>query len=122
MIRNLWENISFYCMNGHDEPVKLVFQQGETPFYACPRYFLFDNDHPEGHLQGEAACHNRISFRDAEKIVSQLSSLIEEDTEDGCVADYKNCRFTVGHIRAVVLKYTAKEIRIGVVNRLAVAK
>ena len=39
------------------------------------------------------------------------------------VSDYKNCRITIGNtISAVVLKYTSKEIRIGVVNRLAITK
>lgn len=123
MIKNLWDKVSFYCTNGHDEPIKLVVQQGDTPFYACPRYFQFDNEHPEGHLKGEAACHNRISFRDAERIVTKLSDKIESDMAEDDVSDYKNCRITIGNtISAVVLKYTSKEIRIGVVNRLAITK
>ena len=120
MILNLWNGITFYCMNDHEEPVPLKVQQGESAFYACPRYFLFDNDHPDGHMPGEKACHNRISFRDAEGVVSELSKQIEEDMEEGCIADYTGLKLTYRHIRATVLKYAPGKIKIGILNRMAV--
>ena len=120
MIKNLWKITSFYCMNGHEEPIPFTVQRGDSSFFACPHYFLLSNEHPDGHLPGEKACHNRLSFSDAEKIVSQLSRVIEEDLEDDCIADYTNLRFTCGFNKVTVLKYSPKEIRIGVVNQMAV--
>lgn len=122
MIKNLWNSISFYCMNGHEEPVPLTVQYGDSPFYACPRYFLVDNEHPDGHLPGERACANRISFRDAEGIVSEFSKQMEEDIDDDCIADYTGYTFAYHHIKAKIIEYSFDSIKIGVVNRLAVAR
>ena len=121
MIKNLWNIIKFYCINGHEAPVLLDVQYGDSPFYACPRYFEIDNDHPYGHLHGERACANRISFRDAEKEVNELSKRIESDMGDS-IADYTGMRFSCGHITARVLEYSDSGISIGIINRMAVAK
>lgn len=122
MSRDFWKKITFYCINEHPEPVEFAIQYGDSPFYACPRYFEMDNEHPDGHLYGQKACHNRLSFRDAEAIVSALAKRIESDMGDDCIADYTNYSFMCGHIRATVLDYRSDRIKIGIINRLAVAK
>ena len=122
MLTNLWRNISFYCMNDHEEPVPMVVQHGESAFYACPQYFEFSNEHPNGHFPGEKPCYNRISFRDAEKVIGEFSKIIEADLDDNVIADYKGLKITHRHIVAKVLKYSDKEVRIGILNRMAVQK
>ena len=119
MITNIWQKITFYCLN-HDEPIPMVVQQGESAFYACPQYFLFSDEHPDGHMPGDRACHNRISFRDAEGVVSALTAQIEADMDDDIFADYTGLRVTYRHIQATVIKYGSRSIKIGVINRMAV--
>ena len=84
MVLNFWKSheISFYCMNGHEEPVPMVIMEGDTPFYACPRYMALDEKHPDGHGPDEPMCMNRFSLTDAEDIVMKLSKIIEEDIMD----------------------------------------
>ena len=78
MLSNFWKGLSFYCINGHEQPVKMVYQEGSSVFLACPKYMLADSRHPDGHERSEAACPNRLSYSDAERIVSMLSDTVQE--------------------------------------------
>lgn len=120
MIKNLWKLVKFYCTNGHEEPIPFDVQEGDSAFYACPQYFELSNEHPNGHLPGSRACHNRLSFSDAEKIVTTLSKIIENDIDDNTFGSYTGLRFTSGFNRVKILEYSPKKIKIGVVNTLAV--
>lgn len=120
MLTNLWKKITFYCMNGHEEPVQMTVQYGESAFYACPQYFEFSNEHPDGHFPSDKPCYNRMSFSDAEKVISKFSRIIETDMSDNTVADYRGIRITYKHIDATVLKYSDQKIKIGILNRMAV--
>ena len=72
IVKNIWDGLEFYCMN-HDEPVKMVEKRGVSTFYACPRFMLADDEHPDGHQKFEPMCKNNLSFAQAEKIVSMLA-------------------------------------------------
>ena len=94
----------------------MTYKEGSTPFFACPCYFLKDEQHPDGHAPNEKACGNRLSFVLATKIVERLMETIEEDVENGRVCDYKNYSFNCNGVRSKVLKYSPSKIRIGVLN------
>lgn len=121
MILNFWNGISFYCMNGHEDPVPMVVMEGSTPFYACPKYMLKDEAHPDGHEPGEPGCPNRLSFTDAEQIVLTFSRMVEQAMEDDEIVDFTGLSFKYKMIQAKILKYRNKEdVRIGILNRRAI--
>ncbi len=107
MVLNFWKShkISFYCMNGHEEPVPMVIMEGDTPFYACPRYMALDEKHPDGHGPDEPMCMNRFSLTDAEDIVMKLSQIIEEDIMDDVYGDYNGHVFEHKSLVVTVLHY-----------------
>ena len=88
MLSNIWKGLSFYCMNGHERPVLMSFKEGSSLFYACPKYMPADSQHPDGHARHEAACANRLSFSDAEKIVSMLSDAVMESLSGDDLCDF----------------------------------
>lgn len=107
MILNFWkrQKIGFYCMN-HDEPIPMAVAEGTSLFYACPRYFLMDKDHPDGHSVGEPACFNRLSFQDAAEIVKTFSEIIEDDIDSDVTADYTGMPFKYKGINVTVIEYS----------------
>ncbi|MGN8739544.1 hypothetical protein [Bilifractor sp. HCP3S3_D3] len=123
MILNFWahDNIEFYCINKHKKPVKMTIMNGQTgQFYACPKYMLRDEAHPEGHDADERACSNRLSVIDAEQIVLTLSKEVEDDLVNGIMGDYTGTIIHVKQIDAKVLDYSDSKIKIGIVNRRAI--
>lgn len=130
MVLNFWKShdISFFCMNGHEEPVPMVIMEGDTPFYACPRYMAMDEKHPDGHGPDEPMCMNRFSLTDAEEVVIKLSKIIEEDILNDVYGDYNGHVYEYKKLTVTVLLYEdapddddIKEkplIYLGVLNRL----
>ena len=96
MLSNIWKGLSFYCMNGHERPVQMTFKEGSSLFYACPKYMPADSQHPDGHECYEAACANRLSFSDAEKIVSMLSDAVQDSLCRDDLCDFTGYRFRLG--------------------------
>ena len=120
MLSNIWKGLSFYCMNGHERPVLMSFKEGSSLFYACPKYMPADSQHPDGHERYESACANRLSFSDAEKIVSMLSDAVMESLSGDDLCDFTGYRFRLKQIAVTVLKYSDGDIRLGILNRGAV--
>ena len=123
MILNFWDNdnIKFYCINNHQKPVKMTIMNGQTgQFFACPKYMLKDDNHPDGHDADERACSYRLSFMDAEQIVVALSKEVEDDLMNGIMGDYTGTIIHVKQIDAKVLDYSDSKIKIGIVNRRTV--
>ena len=117
MIKNIWNKVTFFCMN-HEEPLPFYeYRTEKETFYACHKYMKKDEDHPDGHEENEPACFNRLSFTTAADIVSRFASIMEEDSLMGTQADYKGMRFIVKNIEVKVLRYTPSEIRFGIINR-----
>jgi len=106
----------------HKEPVPLIIMQGDTPFYACPRYFRKDDEHPDGHEADDKMCLNRLSFTKAQSIVDKMMKVVENDRANGIfTADYKGYTFTVSGIEVTVLKYHfGAGIKFGILNRSAI--
>ena len=120
MLSNIWKGLSFYCMNGHERPVQMTFKEGNSLFYACPKYMPADRQHPDGHVSHEAACANRLSFSDAEKIVSMLSDAVQDSLCRDDLCDFTGYRFRLRQIAVEVLRYSDGDIRLGILNRGAV--
>ena len=105
-VKGIWDKITIWCMN-HDEPVEMFVQNNteliKTPFYACPNY---------------PACGNRLNLDDYQGLVLKF---IEEISKDPFSTDYTNYSFTYRGTRqkifVKVLKYTDKEIRLGILNK-----
>lgn len=78
-ITGVWGKTTFVC-GCHKEPVKMVHQTGQSgDFYACPRYFLKDMMHPDGHEPDEPMCMNRMSFSDSVKVIEACIKKSEEE-------------------------------------------
>ena len=77
MLSNFWKGLTFYCINGHEHPIEMIYKEGGTLFFACPKYMLVDDEHPDGHERYESACPNRLSYPDAEKIVSMMADAVQ---------------------------------------------
>ena len=112
MLSNIWKGLSFYCMNGHERPVLMSFKEGSS--------LPADSQHPDGHARHEAACANRLSFSDAEKIVSMLSDAVQDSLCRDDLCDFTGYRFRLRQIAVTVLKYSDGDIRLGILNRGAV--
>ena len=118
-VGNLWKRVHFYCIN-HEEPIPMIIMEGNTPFYACPKYMRKDEKHPDGHEEYEPGCGNRLSFESAFSIVTALANQI---ADDGPSADHTNFKFKpskTSAIYCVVLTDSKERIDIGVLNRRAV--
>ena len=92
----------------HERPRKTrsdVFQGGKLTLLCMP---------------DEAACANRLSFSDAEKIVSMLSDAVQDSLCRDDLCDFTGYRFRLRQIAVTVLKYSDGDIRLGILNRGAV--
>ena len=117
MLSNFWDGVTLYCMNGHEEPVPMIYKEGNSLFFACPRYMLADENHPDGHRRNEPACPNRLSYYDAEKIISRLSEQVAESLVNDEVCDYTGYQFKFKNIHVRVLHYSEGDIRLGILNK-----
>ena len=121
MLSNFWKGLTFYCVNGHEHPIQMVYKEGGSLFYACPKYMPADDRHPDGHERYEAACPNRLSCTDAEKIVSMLSDAVQDSLSGDDFCDFTGCRFNLRQISVEVLRYSDGDIRLGILNRGALS-
>lgn len=117
MLSNFWKGLTFYCINGHEHPIKMIYREGNSLFFACPRYMLVDEEHPEGHERYEAACPNRLSYPDAEKIVSMMADAVQNSLAGDDFCDFTGYRFKLRQISVEVLRYSDDDIRLGILNR-----
>lgn len=118
VITNFCERISLFCIN-HDEPMPMqVISNTElikTPFYACENY------HPKD--KGIRPCPNRLNMDDYLGIVEKfMDTIINGDF----MADYTNFEFSYKGTRQKILvrclKYTDKEIHLGIRNQTVLGK
>ena len=119
MITNIGKNLEFYCGN-HAKPIPLKIMNGETAFYACPKYMLKDKRHPDGHKKDEKACPNRLNFDDAGNIIMELSKMISASIEDDEFTDFTHTRFKYKYYDVEVLFYSDDRICLSVINRRVV--
>lgn len=121
-IKNFWKGVTFFCMN-HEDPIEMVLMEGETPFFACPKYMRLDKEHPEGHGPHEPACPNRLSFADAAKVVEKLAGERVDSVARGEFCSFENYQFVLKGtgIRATVLHYEDGDKAIGIFNKRAFA-
>lgn len=117
MLSNFWKGLSFYCINGHEHPIQMVCKEGNSLFYACPKYMPADSQHPDGYERSEAACSNRLSCSDAKKIVSMLADAVQESLSQDDLCDFTGYRFKLRQVSVEVLSYNDGEIRLGILNR-----
>lgn len=124
MIKNLTQNIQFFCINNHKEPVLMTERErtddNHDNFFACPRYMRKDEKHPDGFDENETGCNNRLSFSDAGDIIAAFNRVVDEDMASFVFRDYTNYEFTFKSINVVVLSYDSKVIKFGVLNKKAV--
>ena len=95
----------------------MIYKEESSLFYACPKYMLADDRHPDGHERYEPACPNRLRYPDAEKIVSMLSDAVEESLAGDDFCDFTGYRFDLRKIAVEVLRYSDGDIRLGILNR-----
>lgn len=116
MIKNLWQNTSFYCMR-HEKPVEMVFREGKKElFYACPKY------DPNNRADDERGCRNNMYTQDAEAAVNHISDLIEEYEQKGLTADaIVGAEWTKRDIDFKVLSYENGRVKVSVLNRSSLA-
>lgn len=124
MIKNLTQNIRFFCINDHEEPVLMTERErtddNHDNFFACPKYMRKDEKHPDGFDKNETGCTNRLSFSDAGDIVVAFNKIVDDDIASFLFRDYTNYSFTLRNISVVVLSYSSEFIKFGVLNRKAV--
>ena len=111
----LWDRITVYCLN-HDEPIQMEIVKNtekiSSPFYGCSQYF------PEKVDPEKGPCPNRLNLDDYQGIVLKFCDFV---AEEGATNDYTNFTFTYKGGRhktfVKVLKYSDKEIRLGILNK-----
>ena len=122
-VSNIGQKASFFCMNGHPEPIKMVIKEGNNQFYACSKYMVKDEKHPDGYDPDfEKACNNRLSFDDAGDVIMKFSEILAESLMNGEMNDWTNIKFKVKQIDVKILRYSDKHIDFGVVNKRAVKR
>ena len=119
MIKNLWQNTTFICMN-HDGQTNIVLEPTvgkKELFYACPKY------KSENRETGERGCRNNIYSNYAQEAIEHVSQKIEEyeskNISADCITGYK---WTKRDIDFEVLYYLYGSLKIGVLNRKELAK
>lgn len=113
MIKNIWQNITFYCGHNHSKPVKMELQEGPSSvFYACPKY------KPENREPGERACGNRMNLINAQKLVEHYSQKLEEFGLEG--GNLTNYEWDYKTIHAKVLKQNDHKINIEILDKKAI--
>ena len=117
MLSNFWKGLTFYYINGHEHPIEMIYKEGGTLFFACPKYMLVDDEHPDGHERYESACPNRLSYPDAEKIVSMMADAVHNSLAGDDFCDFTGYRFKLRQISVEVLRYSDGDIRLGILNR-----
>ncbi len=118
IITNFCDRISLYCIN-HEEPVPMhVISNTElikTPFYACKNYMPEDSN--------VKPCKNRLNLDDYLGLVEKFMGIV---CGGDFMADYTNYEFTYKGTRQQIyvkcLKYTDKEIHIGIRNQTVLGK
>ena len=120
MVMNLWNRIHFCCKHRHEQPIPFKVMEGTSAFYACPKYMRQDEEHPDGHTEDEPACPNRVSFTDAEKIVSMLSDEVQESLLNGEMTDFTGLKYKYKYYDVEVLKYNDDRIELAVLNNRAI--
>lgn len=119
---NFWDKIEFYCGN-HEKPILMVIQEGQSKFYACSKYMLKDEKHPNGHDRNEKACSNRMSFDDAGNIMMALHDEMSKASADPCESvDFNGFTFKCKSYDVTILKYNefSGKIKLGIINRKVV--
>lgn len=125
MVKNLFNNVEFYCMNGHAEPI-LFTERARTDdtkddFFACPKYMRKDDKHPDGFGEGETGCKNTLGFSVAGDILFAFNQIVQKDMDEGIMSDYEGLKFTFkNQIEVTILKYSASKIKIGILNTRAI--
>lgn len=123
MVKNIADRVRFYCINNHKEPIEMVIKEGRSLFYACPKYMMKDDNHPDGYVRGEEnACANQLSFDDASNVIFALDKIISESMLSGEMQDYKNMEFDYKQIHVKVLKYSQDRLDLGILNKRTVKK
>lgn len=116
MLKNIWSQISFFCTD-HKKPIPMYVRESNgRQYYACSHELRKDGEHPFGFdpAKDESPCWQKLPFQTAEKIVERISTLIEEDMQNGTITDYTGYRFKVRNVEVTVIKQTSTEIKIGV--------
>ena len=119
MITNFSNDVEFYCIN-HAEPILLKIMTGSSKFYACPKYMVKDENHPDGHEVNERACANRLSFDDAGSILMEFNKMASESGENDEFTDFTNACFECKYYNVKVLFYSDSKICFGIINKRAV--
>lgn len=89
----------------------------EEPFYACPRYMKKDENHPNGHEEGEKSCTNRLSIEEARHIMEKLDELADEAAANHEFPDFTNLVIKRKNgVTAKIIKYTPEETLISIKN------
>lgn len=118
------EAVYFVCMNHTDyieNPVHMKVKEGRTSFYACPKYFLKDEKHPDGHARDEPMCQNRISMADAYSILGAYEKKLNETISGGWMtAHLTNWEFDYKSYHCLVIRDKRDKLVIGVLNTKAV--
>ncbi len=117
-ITNFCDRITIWCLN-HDEPLPMsVISNTEvikTPFYACENYLPSD--------KSVKPCSNRLNLDDYLGIAEKFMEII---AQGDFMADYTNYEFVYRGTRQKILiqciKYTEKEIRLGIKNQTVLGK
>lgn len=107
LLINLWDRITVYCLN-HENPEEMQIMQNmekiKSPFYACGTY-------------QSTKCPNRMNLDDYQGIVLKFADIV---SSEGMATDFTNYSFNYRGNRhklfVRVLKYTDKEIRLGIKN------
>lgn len=109
----------------HNEPVEMSIHEGSvyaafngtsgSVFYSCPKYYEDNRD------TDEKPCFNRLSLTEYEKLIEDLSAVLEENAGDQINLTgyrYKNNKGTDFH----VLKHDVHHIDVSVLNNRALMR
>ena len=117
-VTNLWSKVTIYCLN-HDEPIPMEIisntEKIKTSFYACSNYVPADKN--------AKGCPNRLNLDDYQGLVLKFMDIVGSSN---MFTDFTNYKFeyigTRQKITVKCLKYTDKEIRLGVYNNTVFGK
>ena len=111
MIKNLWKNTTFYCMNHEKYEVMEIRQGPKEIFYACPKYY------PDNRSEGEKPCMNNMYIQIAQQAVEHFAGIIEEYEKQGIDVNIKGEKWVNKNVEFKVLEHKRDSLKIGILNR-----
>lgn len=110
---NLWDDVTVVCGNHGEEMPKLHIQEGQSVFYACPKFWA------QNRADKEPVCFNRINLIEYTKMLDHIGAILAEAEENDEVRILTNYTWKSKSITFTIVSHVNNKIVVKMVNEAA---